>query len=144
MLRYQFLQSVLLGGTDDRLVLADLLEEQGDAELASWCREQKEGIDERVEFVLALLPYQITLRLGCEFVAGRAELAPQVVQVRLGLILAMVLELLEMFPRHPKTEARVVEPPSLAAAGDADQTLWEEPLPLQHAMRRSLTRSTSS
>ena len=67
--RLQFLKSALDGDADAHLVFADLLEEEGDTELAQWCRDEKDP-EATLDFILGALPYRMTLKLACDFVAA--------------------------------------------------------------------------
>ena len=65
--RYSLALGVLHGEPDTHKILADVLEDQGDRGLAAWARARKSRRTKRLDFVLAVLPYRTTLRLGCEF-----------------------------------------------------------------------------
>ena len=65
--RLIFALSVLDGEEGAHRILADLLEEEGDRGLAEWARAKKGKRHRRIDFVLALLPHQISLRLASDF-----------------------------------------------------------------------------
>jgi len=75
--RYALALAMLEGDREARKILADLLEEQGERGLAQWARAGKSRPCDRVDFVLGLLPWPRTLRLGWGFyLHSRHELPP--------------------------------------------------------------------
>lgn len=106
--RLQLLHSIILSENDANVVLADLLEEEGNKAMAQLARSLKTvgGIERRLDFVLAVLPYRMTLRLGCEFLAAASA--------RSGVALSIIprlkdvwdwLKEIEAFPEH--SDARI-------------------------------------
>ena len=65
--RFTLALGVLDGEKDAHRILADMLEDQGDRGLAQWARARKGRRGKRLDFVLAVLPYKTSLRLGCDF-----------------------------------------------------------------------------
>jgi hypothetical protein len=66
--RLHFALDVLNGEPDAHRIVADLLEEQGEAGLADWARGRKNNGRKRLEFAISLLPVDAAVRLGCDFV----------------------------------------------------------------------------
>jgi len=66
--RLHFALDVLNGEPDAHRIVADLLEEQGEAGLADWARGRKNNGRKRLEFAISLLPADAAVRLGCDFV----------------------------------------------------------------------------
>ena len=52
-----------------RLILSDLLESEGDTNLADWTRAKKKSWRKRLDGVIGVLPHMITLQITCDFVA---------------------------------------------------------------------------
>ena len=101
--RLQLLHSIILGEQDANEILADLLEEEGNKAMAQRARGLKSlgGTERRLDFVLAVLPYRMTLRLGLEFLAAASS--------RSGVALSIIprlkevwdwLKSIEAFPDH--------------------------------------------
>ena len=67
--RLYFARAVLRHEPDTHKVLGDLLEEEGDRAMANWARARKGSKYKRLDFVMALLPYLVTLRLGTEYLS---------------------------------------------------------------------------
>lgn len=59
--------SLLDGEIESRQILADLLEEEGDAGLATWARGRKGNLRKQFEIALGVLPARVTVRIACEF-----------------------------------------------------------------------------
>ncbi len=66
--RYGLALDVLRGEQDSHKILADMLEESGDRGAAQWARARKGKSRKRLDFVLGILPYRVSLALGCGFV----------------------------------------------------------------------------
>lgn len=68
--------AVLEGEKDANKILADLLEDSGQRGLAQWARARKGKLRKRLDFVLAILPYEVVVQLACDFVGhlGTARL----------------------------------------------------------------------
>lgn len=88
-IRLRLCQGVLLGEKDAHQVLGDLLEENGEEALAQWARREKNGVFRKLDFVLAVLPYRLTLCLGCDFLASASaayavatHVSPMLKQIR--------------------------------------------------------------
>jgi hypothetical protein len=60
--------AVLEGEKDANKILADLLEDSGQRGLAQWARARKGKLRKRLDFVLAILPYEVVAQLACDFV----------------------------------------------------------------------------
>jgi hypothetical protein len=60
--------AVLEGEKDANKILADLLEDSGQRGLAQWARARKGKLRKRLDFVLAILPYEAVVQLACDFV----------------------------------------------------------------------------
>jgi hypothetical protein len=60
--------AVLEGEKDANKILADLLEDSGQRGLAQWARARKGKLRKRLDFVLAVLPYEVVVQLACDFV----------------------------------------------------------------------------
>lgn len=67
--RLFFAQAVLRHEPDTHKVLSDLLEEEGERALADWARARKGNKYKRLDFVMALLPYMVSLQLGTEYLS---------------------------------------------------------------------------
>jgi len=101
--RLELLSAVILGDSDANFVLADLLEEEGNKEMAQFARGLKnlKPIERRLDFALAILPYRMTLRLGCEFLAAasaRSGVALSIIP-RLKQVWSWLIEI-EAFPEN--------------------------------------------
>lgn len=68
--RMQLAHGVLMGEKDAHRVLADLLEETGEPNLAKWARTNKVGVNRKLDFAIAMIPYRFALCLGCDFLAA--------------------------------------------------------------------------
>lgn len=65
----------LLGGNlEAALVLADLLEEEGDRSSAAWARAKKRSRYKRMDFVIGVLPVLTALQAACDFMAYSLDL----------------------------------------------------------------------
>lgn len=65
--RITLLYEYLCGNEEARMILADLFEEERDPGLASWARSPSKTVYKRLDFVLAALPYLLTLRFSSEY-----------------------------------------------------------------------------
>ncbi|MFK8112937.1 MAG: hypothetical protein AB8B91_12080 [Rubripirellula sp.] len=65
--RIVLLNEYLGGNEEARAILADLLDEEREPGLASWARAPVKTVYKRLDFVLATLPYMLTLRLSSEY-----------------------------------------------------------------------------
>ena len=72
--RLIFALSVLDGEEGAHRILGDMLEEEGDRGLAQWARARKGKRHKRIDFVLGLLPHQVSLGLACDFLAHSLDL----------------------------------------------------------------------
>lgn len=70
---YTFALEILDRQPAAHIVVADLLEELGDQGLAQWARSRKSNLRKRLDLVLAMLPCEVTLILGCDFVQHAVE-----------------------------------------------------------------------
>lgn len=61
---------LLQGDRDARLILADVLDDEGDRALADWARFGSMKRHRTLDFVLAVLPHRLTLRLACDYFAS--------------------------------------------------------------------------
>ena len=65
--RYALALGVLNGDPETNMILADMLDEEGDRALAEWSRTPKKKKNKRLDFVLAVLPYKTGVLLACDF-----------------------------------------------------------------------------
>jgi hypothetical protein len=65
--RYALALAMLDGDRDARKVLADLLEEQGERGLAQWARQGRNRLERQLDLAIMLLPPEVALILGAEF-----------------------------------------------------------------------------
>lgn len=65
--RYSLVLEIVRKREGANLVLADLLEEEGEIDLAQWARGLRLTVLKRIEFALQCLPTEIGLRLACVF-----------------------------------------------------------------------------
>ncbi len=72
-----FALSLLDGDREAHRILADMLEEEGDPGLANWARSRKGKRHKRLDFVLALLPHRISLRIACDFLVQSLTMVKQ-------------------------------------------------------------------
>ncbi len=59
--------SILEGDRDSHHILADLLEEEGDAGLAEWARARKGSQRKKFDIAIGVLPARLNVRLACAF-----------------------------------------------------------------------------
>ena len=64
-----FALAVLDDDKDSLLILCDVLEQNGEMALAQWGRAKKRNWQKRMDFVLGVVPHNITLYLTCDFLA---------------------------------------------------------------------------
>ena len=67
-------REVLADNREAALVLADLLEEEGDRAMASWARARKRNRYKRMDFVIGVLPVLTALQVACDFMAHALHL----------------------------------------------------------------------
>lgn len=72
--------SVLKHEPDTHKILADILEEQGERGMAQWARSKKSSRIKRLDFVLAVLPIRVGVRVACDFAERALEMKPQPLQ----------------------------------------------------------------
>ena len=71
--RYILTTAMLDGEPDAQIILADLLEEQGDLGLAQWARARKRHVVPRLELAIGLLPFRTALSAACDFAEHAME-----------------------------------------------------------------------